>query len=878
MRELAPLLALVFVFGFSARADAADHAVHGEADLRDAIGTAVDGDTITFQADVTLTGDLPAVQTNVTILGNGRILDGAARYRGFFVVRFTGDLNAPVAVTVQDLTIRNARARGGAGKGNAGGGAGLGGALFVANRGTVTLSSVRLEGSGAIGGLGGVSGIYGGGGGGGLGGSGGDNAGGGGGGAGAGASGGNGGVAQSGVAGIMLGLASGGNGAGMPLGVGGSSGGGGGGSGRISGTSSGGGGGGGVAGFPGVGGVGGRGGFGGGGGGAGDNNSNGGMGGYGGGGGASGLIGSTASGSSLGGFGGGGGARAAGGFGGGSGGTGAGFPGGGGGAGLGGALFVQEGGSLILSGPVTISGGTVTGGAVQDSGAMPGSAFGAGIFLQGGGASLTCTPGIGRAQTIEDDITDQTVGGGTRSRGLIKSGAGRLTLSGVNTYGGATLVNGGRLVVNGSIASPVTVNDGGTLGGTGAITNTVTVNGGGRLGSGSAPSILNTGSLSLAAGSILTIEIDGTTVGAQYDQVNVTGGVALGNADLNVVTAFTPSAGQMFTIIANDLSDPVAGAFSGLPEGSIVAAGATRFRISYVGGSGNDVTLTALHGPPTIAKSFGVATLALNESTSLTFTLANPDPGAGLTGVAFSDALPAGLVVATPNGLAGACGGTVTAAAGGSSVSLAGGDLPPGGSCTIALEVTGVTVGAKHNTTSAITSTEGGAGAAASAALTVVIPPTIAKRFGVPELALNGTTTLTFTLVNPDQVTALTGVGFTDALPAGLVVATPNGQTGTCNGTVAAAPGSGNVSLSNGALPVGGSCTIALNVTGVTLGEKNNVTSAVASNEGGTAGTASASLTVVPATAGVPTLSVGALALLVLLVAYAGVFLFSRGQ
>ena len=121
------------------------------------------------------------------------------------------------------------------------------------------------------------------------------------------------------------------------------------------------------------------------------------MAGYGGGGGASAIAGGTLTG--VGGFGGGGAGGAAGGFGGGAGAVSLGFPGGGGGAGLGGALFVQEGGSLTLAGPLTINGNTVTGGAVLDAGATGGSAFGSGIFLQGDGGPLTFTPGAGETQT-----------------------------------------------------------------------------------------------------------------------------------------------------------------------------------------------------------------------------------------------------------------------------------------------------------------------------------------------------------------------------------------------------------------------------------------------------------------------------------------------
>jgi hypothetical protein len=110
---------------------------------------------------------------------------------------------------------------------------------------------------------------------------------------------------------------------------------------------------------------------------------------------------------------------------------------------------------------------------------------------------------------------------------------------------------------------------------------------------------------------------------------------------------------------------------------------------------------------------------------------------------------------------------------------------------------------------------------------------------------LNGSTSLTFTLTNPaDNTVALTGVGFSDTLPAGLAVATPNGLSNNCGGTAVAGAGSSSVSLSGATIAVNSSCTVTVNVTGTTAGVKNNTSGNVSSTNGGTGNTASASVTV----------------------------------
>jgi autotransporter-associated beta strand protein len=105
---------------------------------------------------------------------------------------------------------------------------------------------------------------------------------------------------------------------------------------------------------------------------------------------------------------------------------------------------------------------------LQMAGTTLGSLAGSGnVFL--GGNSLAV--GGNDAFTVFSGVIQD---GGKRGR-LIKDGVGALTLTGINTYTGATVVNNGALVVDGSIASSsgVTVLHDGTLAGIGTVSSTI---------------------------------------------------------------------------------------------------------------------------------------------------------------------------------------------------------------------------------------------------------------------------------------------------------------------------------------------------------------------------------------------------------------------
>jgi len=572
-------------------------------------------------------------------------------------------LGARLQVGIQNLTLAHGNAMGGGGSGEGGGGMGAGGALFIGGSADVTLQGVAFESNQAIGGNGGGGEV---GGGGGLGGFGGNGGGGGiyglgkvsggglfgfggmanstdtqdAGGPGGGGYTGNGGDSngnspEAGTRSIFGISDGGGNGAGdgtIEGDPGAANGGGGGG-----GVNYGGGGGGGFGGVSGTDadpdsgtpGNGGDGGFGGGGGAAGTFGANGGRGGFGGGGGYGGDGDPT---HPSGGFGGGGGFGGAGGFGGGGGGFGGygGFGGGGGnqnapggfgggtgdgnsasssgggGAGMGGAIFIVDSGSLTITGSGALEGSAVTGGR---HGSIPGggnptdgAAYGGGMFLQGANGALHFAPGDRATFSISDAIADEAgsdASASSNTRGLVLDGAGTLVLDGEQTYSGATEVDAGVLDVEGTLdASRVDV-AGGTLTGIGTIAGLATTSG--SVAPGGAGEPLGTlhiaGDAALGAGATLSIKADAASGASASLSIDGAADVA-GTIALDFGGA-TPAQGTTFTVLSA-ASISVKKASLVLPTGvsGQLAYGATSVTVEIGGGAPDTIFDDGFDGAP----------------------------------------------------------------------------------------------------------------------------------------------------------------------------------------------------------------------------------------------------------------------------------------
>lgn len=185
-------------------------------------------------------------------------------------------------------------------------------------------------------------------------------------------------------------------------------------------------------------------------------------------------------------------------------------------------------------------------------------------------------------------------GGHTTS--FIKRGTGNLLLTGgmdgIADDNMKFVVEEGTLTVDSYLISTegpfVEVKDTGILKGNGTVGKTSSS--GGMIAPGNSPGKLTVMSLTLDPTNTLEFELDGPVAGTSYDQIESTGAVNLNNANLDIKPSYTPTEGQVFTIITGS---SINGTFKNLPNNATIAVSGMIFKVNY---NPTSVTLTYVVG------------------------------------------------------------------------------------------------------------------------------------------------------------------------------------------------------------------------------------------------------------------------------------------
>jgi autotransporter-associated beta strand protein len=239
------------------------------------------------------------------------------------------------------------------------------------------------------------------------------------------------------------------------------------------------------------------------------------------------------------------------------------------------------GGTLTTSGSGTLGTLTLGGDLTSQPSSTPATISGR-VSLNGATRTFTVADG---AAAVDLDVLAEITGGS-----VTKTGPGALRLAGISTHTGTTTVSAGSLLLDGRLtASPIVVT-GGRLGGIGTAA-VVTVSGGvldpGPVGG---SGTFTVGSVQLGSAASFAVQVNGLQAAAQ-DHLVVGGTTTLNNASLQASIGFTPDPGTTLTLIKTNGSGPNGGTFNGLAEGAILTIGGLQYKLSYVGGDGNDVVL-----------------------------------------------------------------------------------------------------------------------------------------------------------------------------------------------------------------------------------------------------------------------------------------------
>jgi autotransporter-associated beta strand protein len=266
-----------------------------------------------------------------------------------------------------------------------------------------------------------------------------------------------------------------------------------------------------------------------------------------------------------------------------------------------------SGGAVTLSGSIAL-GSDVTFGSSAATTTLTGDLT--------GGNSISLVDGYTGALVVNSSSNGSSTANGTYTPAAIAASVSD------DQPSKSVLVQGNSTLTVDGTRSDVTVDDGGTLKGNGTV-GLLFVNAGGTIAPGHSPGCISSQDLTLSGA--YQVEVGGTTACSGYDQLKVTGTVDVTNGTLSTAlyNGFVPSVGHAYTIIDNDSNDAVTGTFNGLAEGASFTAQGVTYRVTYVGGDGNDVVLTVTAVDAAVA---GAASKAPNTG----FQLLATHPAVGL--------------------------------------------------------------------------------------------------------------------------------------------------------------------------------------------------------------------------------------------------------